>query len=45
MEHSRMYEKIKTWYEKGIWTYAQVEASYQKGLITEEEFIEITQKN
>ena len=38
--HSRMFEKIKTWYEKGLWTKEQVHDAVPK-LITEEEYIEI----
>lgn len=39
-----MYKKIKTWYEKGYWTYEMVWQAVPK-LITEEEAREITQAN
>lgn len=45
MEHSKMYEKIKKWYEQGLWDYAKVEDAFKKGIITEEEFKEITHVN
>lgn len=42
---SPLAKKIKTFYDKGLYTYAQVEEFYKKGKITEEEFKEITQAN
>lgn len=39
--HSRMFEKIKMFYDKGLWTKEQVHQAVEKGLITEEEYIEI----
>ncbi len=45
MEHSKMYEKIKKWYEQGLWTAEMVHDAANKGLITENEYVEITQKN
>lgn len=39
--HSKMFEKIKLWYEHGAWTKEQVHQAVEKGLITEEEYIEI----
>ena len=39
--HSRMFEKIKMFYEKGLWTKEMVQEAVTKGLITEEEYIEI----
>lgn len=45
IEHSPMFEKIKRWYQEGLWNYAQVEMAYKKGVITEDEFDEITKEN
>lgn len=45
MEHSKMYEKIKKWYEQGLWTDEMVHEAINKGLITEEEYREITETN
>lgn len=42
---SPLAKKIKIFYDKGLYTYAQVEDFYTKGKITEEEFREITQAN
>lgn len=39
--HSKLFEKIKTFYDKGLWTKEQVRQAVDKGLITEEEYIEI----
>ena len=39
--HSKMFEKIKLWYDKGLWTKEKVHNAVEKGLITEEEYIEI----
>ena len=36
--HSRMFEKIKTWYEKGLWSKEQVHDAVPK-LITEAEYL------
>ena len=41
MEHSKMYNKIKMFYDKGLYTREQLEVFVEKGLITEEEFHEI----
>ena len=47
-EHSKYYQKVKTYYEKylagqpGGWTLAMVRNAVVKGWITEEEFKEIT---
>lgn len=38
-------QKVKTWYDMGLWTYDMVENAYKKGKITLEEFKEITQAN
>lgn len=39
--HSKMYEKIKHFYDKGLWTEDMVHQAVEKGLITEEEYQEI----
>lgn len=38
---SKMFEKIKFFYDKGLWTAEQVREAVVKGLITEEEYHEI----
>ena len=40
--HSEMYERIKLWYEKGLWTKDKVYAAVGKGLITAAEYEELT---
>lgn len=37
-----MYEKIKKWYKQGLWTEAMVRNAVKKGIITEEQYTEIT---
>jgi uncharacterized XkdX family phage protein len=37
-----MHEKIKSWYEKGYWSKAMVKNAVVKGIITAEEYKEIT---
>ena len=37
-----MFEKIKKWYESGMWTKNMVHNAVVKGKITEEEYTEIT---
>ena len=39
--HSKMFEKIKYYYDKGLWTKQQVHQAVDKGLITENEYFEI----
>ena len=39
---SPMYNKIKTYYEKGLWNLVMVRNAVVKGKITAEEFKEIT---
>ena len=39
--HSKMYDKIKTWYIDGLWTAKQVRNAVTKGKITQEECEEI----
>lgn len=41
-EHSPKYEKIKSYYEKGLWSIDAVRNAVAKGWITAEEFTEIT---
>ncbi len=41
-EHSKMYEKIKYWYDNGMWTMKMVYNAVGKGKITTEEYEEIT---
>ena len=38
--HSKWFEKVKTWYEKGLWTKDKVFAAVPK-MITAEEYEEI----
>lgn len=40
--HSKNFEKIKKWYDDGVWNEARVRNAVVKGIITEEEFVEIT---
>ena len=42
MEHSPKFEKVKTYYDKGLWNITQVHNAVIKGWITAEEFEEIT---
>lgn len=42
---SKMYEKIKRYYDDGFWNVARVRNAVIKGVITEEEFTEITGEN
>ena len=45
MAHSKMFEKIKRFYDLGLWTAEQVHQAVEKGLITEEEYNEIVNAN
>lgn len=36
-----MFERIKHFYEKGLWTKEMVHQAVDKGIITEEQYIEI----
>lgn len=45
MAKSKMYDKIKKWYDDGFWTLAMVRQACEKGKITEAEFKEITGEN
>ena len=42
--HSPMFEKIKLFYDKKLWNDYMVAEAVMKGLITEEEYEEITGK-
>lgn len=37
-----MYEKIKKWYQQGLWKTSQVHQAVEKGLLTPEQYDEIT---
>ena len=39
---SKMYEKVKSYYDTGLWSEERVRNMVVKGVITEEEFYEIT---
>ena len=39
---SKMYEKIKEYYDSGLWSEERVRNMVIKGVITEEEFYDIT---
>ena len=41
MEHSAKFEKVKNYYDKGLWTKAMVKNAVVKGWITAAEFEEI----
>ena len=41
---SKMYEKIKEYYNTGLWSEERVRNMVVKGVITEEEFYDITGK-
>ena len=43
--HSKQFEKVKRYYDDGMWTIARVRNAVVKGWITEEEFVEITGEN
>ncbi|MBQ9750267.1 MAG: XkdX family protein [Clostridia bacterium] len=40
--HSKKYEKVKSYYDRGLWTIEMVRNAVAKSWITEEEFFEIT---
>ena len=40
-----MYEKVKKWYERGLWDEARVKNAVTKGVITADEFKAITGKD
>lgn len=39
-----MYEKIKKWYDQGLWTTEMVKNAVYKGILTEEQYTDITNK-
>ena len=39
---SKMYEKVKSYYDTGLWSEERVRNMVIKGIITEEEYYEIT---
>ena len=41
---SKMYEKIKEYYDSGLWSEERVRNMVIKGIITEEEFYDITRE-
>lgn len=45
MEHSKNYEKVKSWYNMGMWNEIRVRDAVKKNWITETEFKEITDKD
>lgn len=42
MEHSKNFEKVKNYYDKGLWNEYRVSEAVKKGWITPEEYEEIT---
>ena len=36
-----MFEKIKKWYQQGLWTVTMVQHAQEKGVLTAEQVIEI----
>ena len=42
VEHSPNYQKVKNYYDHGLWDISRVHKAVEKGWITEEEFYEIT---
>lgn len=45
-EYSKNFEKIKQYYDRGLWTEERIKSVVDKSLgITKEEFKEITNKN
>lgn len=39
-----MKDKIAKWYKQGLWTEEMVRQAWEKGVITEEEYLEIVGK-
>lgn len=44
MKHSKNFDKIKRWYDSGLWDDKKVRDAADKGQITEEEYNEIVNK-
>lgn len=42
MSHSKNFEKIKNWYSRKMWSLEQCKNAVKKGMITAQEFTEIT---
>lgn len=42
MEYSKNFNKVKSYYDKGLWKETRVREAVHKGWITEWEFTEIT---
>lgn len=40
-QHSKQYEKIKRYYDEELWSETRVYNVMKKGIITEEEYLEI----
>ena len=40
--HSRKFDTVKKWYDKGLWKVEAVHHAVEKGWITADEFAEIT---
>lgn len=41
-EHNKMFDRIKDWYETGVWSRKRVHDAVTKGKITPAEYEEIT---
>ena len=41
MEHSKMFDKIKRYYDEGLWTKKMVRNAVKRNQITPEEYFEI----
>lgn len=42
MTHSKKFQKVKNYYDRGLWSISRVRDSVEKEWITSEEFEEIT---
>jgi uncharacterized XkdX family phage protein len=45
MTHSKNFEKVKNYYDSGLWNKARVRNAVVKAWITEEEYFEIVGEN
>lgn len=45
MEHSKHFEKVKKYFDEGLWSIERVRNAVIKNWITENEFLEITGEN
>jgi hypothetical protein len=41
MDHSKYFDKVKNYYDKGLWGVNKLREAVVKGWITEEEYMEI----